>query len=282
MRNILILAIILLCSVTTFSQEYVDPEYNKVLDTSRYVITYEAIMTQDSLNPDEKEYDRIILEIGNNLSRSYSYRLFQYDSLCKTYFDKGRNEYPSPRLLILPVDVYKYFFENKMVVLHRTPLIGPIIQYSEEKNLFKWEMTDEKKDIIGFVCTKATCEFRGRNWTVWFTTELPVSDGPWKFNGLPGLILKAEDDKGHYSFVCIGINNTKSPIVIMDKYTYEKESRKTVMEFEQLYYEAQYDYFRKINPGYPLMRKNPKTKSFEEVVDSEKGPSSPYNPIELE
>lgn len=116
-------------------------------------------------------------------------------------------------------------------------------------------MTDEKKDIIGFVCTKATCEFRGRNWTVWFTTELPVSDGPWKFNGLPGLILKAEDDKGHYSFVCIGINNTKSPIVIMDKYTYEKESRKTVMEFEQLYYEAQYDYFRKINPGYPLMRK---------------------------
>lgn len=162
MRNILILAIILLCSITTFSQEYVDPEYNKVLDTSRYVITYEAIMTQDSLNPDEKEYDRIILEIGNNLSRSYSYRLFQYDSLCKTYFDKGRNEYPSPRLLILPVDVYKYFFENKMVVLHRTPLIGPIIQYSEEKNLFKWEMTDEKKDIIGFVCTKATCEFRGR------------------------------------------------------------------------------------------------------------------------
>lgn len=89
MRNILILAIILLCSITTFSQEYVDPEYNKVLDTSRYVITYEAIMTQDSLNPDEKEYDRIILEIGNNLSRSYSYRLFNMTLFAKLILTKG-------------------------------------------------------------------------------------------------------------------------------------------------------------------------------------------------
>lgn len=281
MKNrIFILVFILLCSASAFSQNYVDPEYCKVLDTSRYVITYEAMMTKDSLKPDEKEYDMIILEIGNNLSRSYSYHLFQYDSLCKTYADKG-NSYPSsPDSPTMPIDVYKYFFENKMVVLHRTPFTGPVIQYSEERNLFNWEISDERKDIIGFVCTKATCEFRGRSWSVWFTTELPVSDGPWKFNGLPGLILKAEDDRGHYSFVCCGITNTKSPIVIMDKYTYEKGARKTAMEFEQLYYEAQYDYYRKINPGYPLMRRT-KTGA-EKVPDSEKGPSSPYNPMELE
>ena len=42
--------------------------------------------------------------------------------------------------------------------------------------------------------------FGGRIWTAWFAPEIKTSDGPYKFLGLPGLILKLEDDKGDYRF----------------------------------------------------------------------------------
>src|SRR3712207_8163725 len=48
--------------------------------------------------------------------------------------------------------------------------------------------------------------FRGRTWRVWFALDIPFPDGPWKLCGLPGLILKAEDSKGHFSFDCVGID----------------------------------------------------------------------------
>ncbi|OYQ38267.1 hypothetical protein CHU92_05815 [Flavobacterium cyanobacteriorum] len=59
---------------------------------------------------------------------------------------------------------------------------------------FNWELHNETKDILGYTCQKATCRFRGRDYTVYYTTSIPVSDGPWKFSGLPGLILELSTD----------------------------------------------------------------------------------------
>lgn len=58
---------------------------------------------------------------------------------------------------------------------------------------FDWQITEETKLIQNFKCTKATLKFRGRDFIAWFTTEIPVSYGPWKFHGLPGLILEVYD-----------------------------------------------------------------------------------------
>lgn len=66
--------------------------------------------------------------------------------------------------------------------------------YSKEESfIFDWKITNETKKIGSFKCKKATTKFRGRNYIAWFAPEIPVSYGPWKLNGLPGLILEAYD-----------------------------------------------------------------------------------------
>lgn len=71
----------------------------------------------------------------------------------------------------------------------------------EEKPRIFWELKEEFEEIGGFSCQKAVGAFRGRTYEVWFTPEFPVSAGPWKFTGLPGLILKAQDQTGDVQFV---------------------------------------------------------------------------------
>ncbi|GFZ79627.1 hypothetical protein GCM10011531_06890 [Aquaticitalea lipolytica] len=57
----------------------------------------------------------------------------------------------------------------------------------------KWKILKETKEIGSFVCVKAICNFRGRDYTAWFSLDIPLPYGPWKLQGLPGLILEAYD-----------------------------------------------------------------------------------------
>ena len=67
---------------------------------------------------------------------------------------------------------------------------GDFHYLKEAKPEFNWILTNETKKIGNFNCNKATCHFRGRDYTAWYTMEIPVPYGPWKFQGLPGLILE--------------------------------------------------------------------------------------------
>ena len=58
---------------------------------------------------------------------------------------------------------------------------------------FKWFITNETQTIKGLNCIKATSSFRGREYVAWFTPSVPISAGPWKFSGLPGLIVQIID-----------------------------------------------------------------------------------------
>ncbi|MCW1147025.1 GLPGLI family protein [Flavobacterium lacisediminis] len=64
----------------------------------------------------------------------------------------------------------------------------------------KWKLLNEIKKIGNYECKKATTEFRGRKYEAWYTEKIPVSLGPWKLNGLPGVILMAEDKEGIYKW----------------------------------------------------------------------------------
>jgi GLPGLI family protein len=59
-----------------------------------------------------------------------------------------------------------------------------------------WLLVNESKKIGEYECFKAKCNYKGRSYTAWYTLEIPVSYGPWKLNGLPGLILMAFEDNG--------------------------------------------------------------------------------------
>ena len=71
----------------------------------------------------------------------------------------------------------------------------------EPTGVIDWKLKNEQKEISSFTATKATASFRGRNYTAWFTTEISVDAGPWKFHGLPGLILEVYDDEKGVQFL---------------------------------------------------------------------------------
>lgn len=68
------------------------------------------------------------------------------------------------------------------------------------QNPLNWKILAEQDSIAGYACTKATTNYAGRNYEAWFTAEIPVSDGPYVFSGLPGLVVKLYDTRNHYVF----------------------------------------------------------------------------------
>lgn len=66
---------------------------------------------------------------------------------------------------------------------------------------FKWQIKEDKKLLGSYSVQKAVLNYKGRVWEAWFTNEIPISDGPYIFSGLPGLILEMKDTKDNYSFV---------------------------------------------------------------------------------
>lgn len=101
------------------------------------------------------------------------------------------------------------FYTRKLELLGKVFLIEDSIK---SKN---WEIKNETKNIGNYTCTKATYNYKKNdsliNVTAWFTKEIPVSNGPDIYDGLPGLILQVED--GFYTILSTKIElNTENTI----------------------------------------------------------------------
>lgn len=104
--------------------------------------------------------------------------------------------------------------------------MGECGYYDEPFSEIDWVIDeDSTKTILDYQCIMATTDYHGRKWTVWFTPEIPIQDGPWKFCGLPGLIMKASEPSGQHSFTVTGIETSSQPIYPVFNTEYQKMDR---------------------------------------------------------
>jgi GLPGLI family protein len=193
---------------------------------------------------DKKTYDELhCLETGSYMSKFYPYTFYISDSFCTEARKKGISLVSKREGGVDPVwseyyssEYFKDFSKNIFTEYTRMPAgLGHLnCQSSEDIPTQTWELHDDTLNILGYICQKATCRFRGRDYTAWFSLDIPISNGPWKFGGLPGLILKTYDIDKLYVFECISIESKKYPIM---KYNfYEKRStmeRKKLLKLQK-------------------------------------------------
>ncbi len=107
-----------------------------------------------------------------------------------------------------------------------------VLQIKENIPKLKWEILEDEKQIGNFNCQKAKTEFRGRTYFAWFTLEIPTNIGPWKFHGLPGLILNITDLEGEVNLYAKKIINL--PKEDMPKLPEEEHREISVKEYAEL------------------------------------------------
>lgn len=100
----------------------------------------------------------------------------------------------------------KFFYFNNQDLYFRDNYYDEILLVKEAEQQQNWILLDEKKLISGFPVNKATTLFRGRQYTAWYTPDIPLPYGPWKFNGLPGLILEVYDEENIFYLAAKKIN----------------------------------------------------------------------------
>ena len=181
-----------------------------VIDEVRYRFTYRTMFSEDTVGK-AQYYDNQALEIGSKYIRYYSLFAETMDST-KFWHTSGMRQGGSFSLTedLKPKEVGQYedIFINypqsgDMTVYN--VINKKAYVYAEPTPLIDWEITGKTDTILGYICQEAIADFRGRTWHVWFTYEIPLHYGPWKLGGLPGLILRAEDSNGLYTYELIGM-----------------------------------------------------------------------------
>lgn len=164
---------------------------------------YQVTMKPDAENKSEVKTENAYLDISPEKSVFYSENRIKRDSIMQKAFQGGggrasisRDQMEGLRSSI-NYSVEKDKTNQKIYYKDR---IGRDIYSYEEDRPMTWKISSETRKIGEYKVQKAETDFGGRKWTAWFTTDLPYQDGPYKFGGLPGLIVKVEDDKGDYSF----------------------------------------------------------------------------------
>lgn len=180
------------------------------------LVLYDETSVSDSTDLLKKNYDVMGLEIGKSISRFYSIsraetqktlteQSKQTNSLDFSALKIPKNRRGKERIIYKNYDINQVSVFEKLGILNYT--------FQEPTPTIDWQIQTDTMRILNYPCQKAICQFRGRNYEAWFTSDINVSDGPWKFTGLPGLILKVVDSRGHFLFECKSIEKVDTEIV---------------------------------------------------------------------
>jgi GLPGLI family protein len=168
--------------------------------TNRFV--YQVTMKPDASNKSDVKTENAYLDISPEKSVFYSENRIKRDSIMQATFQSGgARSFNRDQMEGLRSNInYSIEKDKKNQKTTFKDRIGRDVYTYEEDRPINWKISSETTKIGEYKVQKAEADFGGRKWTAWFTTDLPYQDGPYKFGGLPGLIVKAEDDKGEYSF----------------------------------------------------------------------------------
>lgn len=218
---------------------------NAVFSQKQYVIEdavlecqYKLTVVKDTLNRSQVRSGIYTLRVGEDISQFYNQTHLNSMSLSVSevlsHLDKAisTNNFSSlPGAKTTVEYLYKNYPQGKITTT--TILLADPFLYEEEMEKQNWIIGDSIKMIYDFKCQKAVCSFRGRQWTVWFATDIPISDGPWKFHGLPGLILEAYDTHKDYHYIIEAVKQNNIPPLTFYKIRnkpFEKTDRKTFLK----------------------------------------------------
>lgn len=181
---------------------------------SQQAFFYKGTYVSDSTDKDRVGEDLMVLWQGDNYSVFESYYGFQSDSVIKAATSKVSNPNQANIGMILgqvssmKKPAFRYLVHkatSKGVITVYDKVFFDNYKYTQPLAMTTWKIHPETKTILGFKTQKATIEYSGRKFIAWFAEDIPISDGPYVFNGLPGLILQITDDKGFFNFEMMGI-----------------------------------------------------------------------------
>ncbi|UQB67908.1 GLPGLI family protein [Epilithonimonas zeae] len=169
------------------------------------------------------EKEMMVLDVGKDESLFMSYKQLDYDSTLTAGIKKAQEMGADvdAALMSKKPPIFSYRISKlKNGTLRYKDFIGMSEYYVyEEKPNLKWNISSEKEKIGVYNTQKATTEFGERKWTAWFTPEIPIQDGPYKFSGLPGLIVKIEDAGQNYIWT-LEANKKLSQNIVTNKQNY--------------------------------------------------------------
>ena len=252
----------------------------KGIDSAHYRIYYRMYLVRDTLDYTKKTEAQTVLFVGKKLSAFLDYYQFRSDSLYNELAAAHKNStevlsaiLPLQRIANFKLHIAKnYPTKNEFTFQQKFGSLG-IFQYLDKGVRLDWKLEGGVQTIKGYECKKATCHYRGRDYIAWYAPEIPLTDGPYVFTGLPGLIIKIDDTKNQVGFTLNGFKklDSKEKIYIKEeevRNVSREEMRKTERNLAT-------------SPAAMLQLLSGKV-STETENSARRLPERPYNPIELE
>lgn len=197
------------------------PEEKTVLDNLNYRITYDLTF-QPSTDTVSLKNEKMVLLVGDSTSLFFSKNAFVRDSIMASF--KGDNPDMSRMMAAIqsaPKSLFSYEVikrNNSQQIVFQEKVFMDKLAYTEPLPAVKWNITNETATRADYPCQKATTSYGDRDYEAWFTFQIPIQDGPYKFSGLPGLIVEMYDSEDQYHFTLIGLEKvTSGEIAVSEK-----------------------------------------------------------------
>lgn len=193
--------------------------YSQEADKTLAKVKYSFSHIRDTTQKDKPYTENMLLFIGKNASLYTSYDKIEQNKLRrKQILEQVKNAQQSGSPMAINISggqqitTQDYFYFANEKKLYTKENMVSIFLIEEPTTKIDWKISKDTTSFSGVHCQKATARFKGRNWIAWFASELPFQSGPWKLNGLPGLIVEAYDDKKEVQFKFEGIEDISKEV----------------------------------------------------------------------